>query len=95
VLAGCDSSPSLPIGKDVVVQFDRSSLGAAASLPVPPTTEGINGAGTAIRGKLLGATKSWIQLGVTTSRVQGASVQTFWIPREKILLIQTDSFQGQ
>jgi len=95
MLGGCKSSPNLPIGKDVIVQFDRRALGAGAPLPVSPTTMGINGAETAIRGKLIAVSHSWIEIRVSTVQTGGTSIKSYWIPKEKILLIQTDTFQAQ
>jgi hypothetical protein len=57
VVAG---TPTALPGKICTVQFRRDALGAAASLPVPPMSEGTNGATTSITGKLKSATGDWI-----------------------------------
>ena len=93
LLSACGSS-SLPIGQEVVVQFDRNSLGAGASLPVSPTAESINGAETAIRGKLLNVNESWVVLQVKDNQSDATRFKTFWIPKEKVLLIRNDYFVG-
>jgi len=94
VLSACSPSPRLPLGEEVIVQFDRASLGSGAPLPVPPTTEGINGASTSIRGKLLTADSQWIVVEKTKPAQTGQSIETFWIPREKVLLIQRDIYRA-
>ena len=68
-----------PVGKECVVQFRRDALGTAASLPVAPTTGSINGAQTAIGGKLLMVNSEWVLLN---------NGNDLWIPRASILLIQ-------
>ena len=83
-LSGCTIDDRLPTGKDVVVQFDRSALGAGASLPISPTTNKQNGAETSLSGKLIHASADWIQLEAVTPQ----GTRTYWIPRSKILLIQ-------
>lgn len=93
-LAGCSLS-GLPIGQEVVVQFDRSALGSGSTLPVSPTTESINGATTALRGILRAATDIWIQLEINDPQPNGSLHKTFWIPRDKVLLIQTIRFEGK
>jgi hypothetical protein len=92
--AGCDANPNLPVNEDVVVQFDRSALGASANLPISPRTESINGAETAIRGKLLQVSPEWILLEQRTSQSSGTDIKKFWIQRNKILLIQTRLTKG-
>ncbi len=89
-LAGCGSS-DLPIGTEVVVQFDRSALGAAADLPVPPTTSGINGAATSVSGKLERVTTEWIRLRTTTGSSEHPYQTTLWIPQDKVLMIMSST----
>ncbi len=85
LLAGCSrSETALPIGQEVVIRLDRGVLGAAGSLPVAaPMTEEINGAITAIRGTLLAAKDGWMVL-----KLNNSPGFTYWIPRDKVLLIQ-------
>ena len=51
-LTGCEQAAAAdkPVtsGRPCTVQFRRDALGAAASLPIPPTTHSMNGAETAI-----------------------------------------------
>jgi hypothetical protein len=69
-------------GKNVRVQFRRDALGAAASLPVPPTTGEINGAATCVVGKLMKAERAGI--------VIGPEERPKWIPREVILFVEAN-----
>lgn len=69
-------------GKNVRVQFRRDALGAAASLPVPPTTGEINGAATCVVGKLTKAEGNGI--------VIGPEERPKWIPREVILFVEAN-----
>ena len=63
---GCNSAVASSTGPQrgvqCTVQFRRDALGAAASLPISPMTGGINGADTALSGKLIGTTDEWIIL---------------------------------
>lgn len=68
------------IGKNVSIQFRRDALGAAADLPVPPTTGSINGAQTTVAGKLLKVHASSILIG--------EEQHPKWIPREVILFVE-------
>ena len=68
------------VGEIVRVQFRRDALGAAAPLPVSPTTGEINGASTTLVGKLTKVEPSAI--------VVEADGRLHWIPREVILLVQ-------
>src|SRR5882724_4713546 len=81
--SGCNSavaasSSGLRPGAQCTVQFRRDALGAAASLPISPTTSGINGADTAVSGKLAVMNEEWV---VLESRGE------IWIPKSVILLI--------
>ena len=89
LLSGCDSPSenrvssealSQMVGETVRVQFRRDALGAAAPLPVSPTTGEINGASTTLVGKLTKAEPGAI--------VVEADGRLNWIPREVILLVQ-------
>lgn len=71
------SSP--PLGRSCTVQFRRDALGAAAALPVPPTTDSINGSETSISGTLRMATEEWVV--VHTGK-------EIWIPKSVVLLIK-------
>jgi gas vesicle protein len=76
---GGETSP--PIGKSCSIQFRRDALGAAASLPIAPTTGSFNGAETSLAGKLKMVSSDWIVL----DNQHGNDV---WIPRVCVLLIQ-------
>lgn len=84
-LTGCekataaDSSASLA-GKPCTVQFRRDALGAAASLPIPPMTGGINGADTAISCTFKSTRDDWF--------VVNRAGKELWIPKSVILLIE-------
>lgn len=91
IVSGCGSGqdPDLSAselrqwtGKNVRVQFRRDALGAAASLPVPPTTGEINGAATCVVGKLIKADRNGI--------VIGPEERLKWIPREVILFVEAN-----
>lgn len=66
------------IGKNGKVQFKRDMLGASADLPIPPMTDGINGASVSISGKFVHISDQWVVL-------ESQQVQT-WVPRENVLL---------
>ena len=71
------------IGKNVIIQFRRDALGAAASSPISPNTGSINGASTFLSGSLQKVDATGIVIGnhqrPTSSR---------WIPREVILFVE-------
>jgi hypothetical protein len=69
-------------GKNVRIQFRRDALGAAASLPVPPTAGEINGATTCVIGKLMHVER--------TGLVIGPEEHPKWIPREVILFVEAN-----
>ena len=71
------------IGKNVRIQFRRDALGAAASLPISPTTGEINGASTTIVGQLLKINAQSIVVGD-----HQRSESPKWIPREVILFVE-------
>jgi hypothetical protein len=82
--SGCtpaeDSVRSGQAGKPCVIQFRRDALGAAASLPISPLVQGINGASTSVSGTYQGESGDWISVRVDTG--------TVWIARSSILLIE-------
>jgi hypothetical protein len=80
LLAGCDSGPTPPAGKSCTIQFRRDALGAAATVPVPPMTDNINGADTSISGLLKSTAGDWVVLDHGGSEV--------WVPKAAILLIK-------
>jgi hypothetical protein len=76
----------LPPGKMCTVQFRRGdALGSGAPLPVSPLAGNINGADTAVTGKLKAALDEWIVIE------QGAA--ELWIPKASVLLIRFDTKQ--
>jgi hypothetical protein len=84
-LVGCGQaavagSPTPPLGKPCTVQFRRDALGAAATLPVPPTTGSFNGAETSISGLLKSSSGERIVLDQHGKKT--------WVPKSVILLIQ-------
>ncbi len=66
-------------GSIVTLQFRRDALGAAAQLPVSPTTNGINGAQVSITGQLVTIAEDWIALELKGKR--------HWVPRETVLML--------
>jgi len=79
-VTGARQAGDPPIGAGCTVQFKRSDLGAAASLPIPPTTNSINGAGVSVSGKLLRIDQDWVVLDDGSSKL--------WVPRRNVLLLQ-------
>jgi len=86
VAAGCErKGHNVPKrGSYCTIQFRRDALGAAADLPIPPTTGSINGASVCVTGKFSRMDEDWVIL------TEGKDVET-WIPRSVILLIKTYS----
>ncbi|MFM2171948.1 MAG: hypothetical protein RI957_2177, partial [Verrucomicrobiota bacterium] len=83
LLPGCDKPQAhlkSLIGESVKVQFRRDALGAAAALPVPPTTDSMNGAATSISGTLVAVE--------IDSVVVEVDKKSNWIPRDVILSIE-------
>ena len=82
VFTGCGGpeAPVLQTGKACTVQFRRDALGAAANLPVSPTTHNINGAETCVMGTLKRATAEWVVIEKNAKEI--------WVPRSVILLIE-------
>lgn len=72
----------------MVVQFDRSSLGAGADLPVSPTAQRINGAATAVSGRLVDVDEHWIRVEASADTSEHETRTIMWIPRSKVLMIQ-------
>ncbi len=70
-----------PIGKQCTVQFRRGdALGGAGNLPVPPLSGSINGADTAVTGKLRTVTEEWIV-------IESANQSVMWIPKSAVLMV--------
>lgn len=67
------------VGKIVTVQFRRDALGGAASIPVSPFINGINGAETSFTGKVYRVDGNWLIVDFREKRV--------WVPREVVLAI--------
>jgi hypothetical protein len=81
--SGMDTTElSQSLGDNVIVQFRRDALGAAAALPISPKTGEINGASTTIGGKLLQVHAS--------SLVIEEGQRPKWIPREVILFVEAN-----
>jgi len=85
VAAGCErKGHNVPKrGSYCTVQFRRDTLGAAADLLVPPTSNMHNGAETCVTGKFSRMDEDWVIL------TEGKDET--WIPRSVILLIKTYS----
>ena len=88
-LWGCDTARNADastgelhrwVDKNVRVQFRRDALGAAAPLPVSPTTNEINGASTTVVGQLMKVDGTGI--------VIGPDDRPKWIPRAVILFVE-------
>lgn len=92
LLGGCGggvsaASPTQPlVGLQCEVQFQRQLLGAAADLPVSPTTNEINGAATSVSGILKHVGAEWIVLERTSA---SPTSEELWIPRSAVLLLRT------
>jgi hypothetical protein len=84
LLSGCsgDSSGSVnpPVGKTCKIQFRRDALGTAATLPVSPLTDSLNGGETSISGTLKSTSEDWLVLD------RGG--KETWIPKSVVLLIE-------
>ena len=70
------------IGKPCTVQFKRDALGGSTTLPVPPTTNAINGAQVSLSGTLRAVEEQAIVLS--------DSKNTYWVSRDSILLIVSE-----
>jgi len=70
------------IGRRCTVQFRGDALGAAADLPVSPTTGNINGADVSISGTLETVEGEWLAIK-SGSRAQ-------FIPQTAVLMIQVE-----
>jgi len=84
-VSGARNAGGPPIGADCRLQFKRSDLGVAASLPVPPTAGAVNGADVNVRGKLLRIDKEWVVLDAV---VDAGLPSKLWVPRGNVLLLQ-------
>lgn len=63
------------------VQFRRDALGAGAALPVPPTTDIMNGAVISISGTLVAVEIDSVVIEIDK--------KSNWIPRDVILCIES------
>jgi hypothetical protein len=81
LVSGCNYADTggPEVGKLCTIQFRRDALGAAASLPVGPMTDSINGAETSISGKLLRVTTDWL--------VVERNGKDVWIPQSVVLMV--------
>ena len=68
------------VGKSVTVQFRRDALGSAATIPVSPFTNNLNGADTSFTGKVYRVDGNWLIVDFREKRV--------WVPREVVLAIE-------
>lgn len=92
LLTGCGQSttkrPALSwdagVGKSCTVQFRRDALGAAADLPIPPTTDVINGVTVTLVGILKSRDEHW----TVVDAVHGDESSTYVIPTQAILLLK-------
>jgi hypothetical protein len=91
ILAGCKSDTPTDmtsselakwIGKNVTIQFRRDALGAAADLPISPTTGSINGAEVTVNGNLLNVDATGITIGIYQRP------NSRWIPKDVILFVE-------
>lgn len=67
------------------MQFRRDALGAAASLPISPTSSGINGSTVIQNGKLLAVEGE----GIVIEDSHPPAPSSFWIPYHVILSVET------
>ena len=82
-----DVKPSALAGPKIMlvaVEPSGDALGAARDLPVPPTTDNINGAETSVHGKLVRSNEEWLVLQVG----DGEASRETWIPKQLVLLIK-------
>lgn len=80
--AGVPKALKEQIGRSCTVQFRRDALGAAAELPVSPTTGTINGAQVSVSGRLESVDRDWV---VIKSGSKG-----LFIPQSTVLMIQVE-----
>jgi hypothetical protein len=69
------------VGTPCTVQIRRDALGSGHELPVPPTTDVINGAQVSVSGTLEAVHGSWIVLDTRDPR------RKHWIPAGSVLLL--------
>ena len=72
------------IGYVCTVQFRRDALGAAATNPVPPTTNSLNGAEVSLKGKLKDVQGDWLVI----ERPTGNQTVETWVPTHSVLLLE-------
>ena len=80
LLVGCNGKQP-PTGRQVTVQFNRSSLGHASNA-ISLTTDRINGVKVSMSGTLSVVNADWIMLKNRE--------KDHWIPRHNVLLIRVD-----
>jgi hypothetical protein len=87
LLCSCERAPDRfltgHIGKSCTVQFRRNALGGAATLPVPPTTNAVNGADVSLSGAL----RSVEERGIIIE----SGKRLFWIPTGSILIVELEN----
>jgi hypothetical protein len=80
LISGCSSVGTPKAGTACKVQFRRDALGSSGvTLPIGPTSDGVNGAVVSLNGKFKAMDKRWII--VQDERGE----RDFWIPRDMIL----------
>lgn len=81
---------TLPFGKEVIVQLKREVSGVSA--PVLAESDSFNPATTAISGRLMGISESWLELQMTVSSTAGATTpamaRSYWVPMESVLFLR-------
>ena len=89
--ASCTKSvaPAVPqfltrhLGERCEVQFRRDALGAGATVPIPPTTDEMNGAAVAQFGKLIAIEGEGLVIEDALH-----PDQTYWIPYQVVLSVK-------
>ena len=80
LLVGCSTVGRPKVGIACKVQFRRDALGSSGvTLPIGPTSDGVNGATVSLNGKFKAMDKRWII--VQDERGE----RDFWIPRDMVL----------
>jgi hypothetical protein len=84
-VTGCNDAQAAlggmsPPPKPCTIQFRRDALGAAASLPISPLTDSLNGGETSISGTLKMVNDDWVVLD------RGG--KDIWVSRSVVLLIK-------
>ena len=80
LLSGCSSVCTPRAGTACKIQFRRDALGSSGvTLPIGPTTDGVDGSVVSLNGKFKAMDKRWIV--VQDERGE----RDFWIPRDMVL----------